>query len=94
MKKVCSSFGIVLAFSRNVLSQCRLPILDEQITQMAPFLRELWEEGMRSYLIYPVQNNDGFLGLLELASPVPNQLNLDVMARLEPAMPLISLGIS
>ena len=70
-----------------------IPILDEQITQFAPFLRELWKEGMRSYLIYPVQNNDGFLGLLELASPVPNLLNLEVMARLEPAMPLISLAL-
>jgi hypothetical protein len=44
-------------------------------------------------LIYPVQNNDGFLGLLELASPVPNQLNQDIMAKLEPAMPLISLAL-
>jgi len=70
-----------------------MPILDEGITQMAPFLRELWESGMRSYLIYPVRNNDGFLGLLELASPVPNQLNLDILARLEPAMPLISLAL-
>ena len=70
-----------------------ISILDEQITQFAPFLRELWEEGMRSFLVYPVQNNDGFLGLLELASPVSNQLNLDVLARLEPAMPLISLAL-
>lgn len=69
-----------------------ISVLDDQLTQMAPFLRELWEEGTRSYLIYPVQNNDGFLGLLELASPVPNQLNLDVMSKLEPAMPLISLA--
>ena len=70
-----------------------MPILDEQITQMAPFLRDLWESGMRSYLIYPVRNNDGFLGLLELASPVPNELNLDILAKLEPAMPLISLAL-
>ena len=70
-----------------------MPILDEQITQMAPFLRDLWESGMRSYLIYPVRNNDGFLGLVELASPVPNQLNLDILAKLEPAMPLISLAL-
>ena len=70
-----------------------IPILDEQLTQMAPFLRKLWEEGMRSYLVYPVQNSDGLLGLLELASPVSNQLTLDVMARIEPAMPLISLAL-
>jgi len=40
-----------------------------------------------------VQNNDGLLGLLELASPVPNQLNLDVIERLEPVMPLISFAL-
>ncbi len=70
-----------------------IPILDEVLVKDVPFLKSLWEEGMRSYLIYPVQNNDGLLGLLELASPVPNQLNLDVMARIEPAMPLISLAL-
>ncbi len=70
-----------------------IPVLNEQLTQMAPFLRKLWEDGMRSFLVYPVQNNDGLLGLLELASPVSNQLTLDIMARIEPAMPLISLAL-
>lgn len=70
-----------------------IPLLDEKLTQFAPFLKELYNDGMRSFLVYPVQDNDGLLGLLELASPVPNQLNLDVMARLEPAMPLISLAL-
>ena len=70
-----------------------IAILNEELTQMAPFLRKLWEDGMRSFLVYPVQNNDGLLGLLELASPVSNQLTLDIMARIEPAMPLISLAL-
>ncbi len=70
-----------------------IPILDEQLTEVFPLLRPLWEEGMRSYLIYPVQDNDGLLGLLELASPVPNLIDLEIMARIEPAMPLISLAL-
>ena len=70
-----------------------IPILDENLTQNAPFLKQLYDEGMRSFLVYPVQNNDGLLGLLELASPVPNQLNLDVIERLEPIMPLISFAL-
>ena len=86
----------LLRYSLEFLSErpepMPMPILNEQITQMAPFLRDIWEDGMRSYLIYPVQNNDGFLGLLELASPLENQLNLDTLAKLEPAMPLISLA--
>ena len=60
---------------------------------MATFLKDLYNDGMRSFLVYPVQDNDGLLGLVELASPVPNLLNLDIMARLEPAMPLISLAL-
>ncbi len=70
-----------------------IPMLDEQLTQVFPLLRPLWEDGMRSYLIYPVQDNDGLLGLLELASPVPNLIDLEIMARIEPAMPLISLAL-
>ncbi len=70
-----------------------IPMLDEQLTEVFPLLRPLWEDGMRSYLIYPVQDNDGLLGLLELASPVPNLIDLEIMARIEPAMPLISLAL-
>ncbi len=70
-----------------------ISILDENLVQMATFLKDLYNDGMRSFLVYPVQDNDGLLGLVELASPVPNLLNLDVMARLEPAMPLISLAL-
>jgi hypothetical protein len=85
-------FHYFLGFLSQRPEPMPIAVLDEPMTQMAPFLRDIYDEGMRSYLIYAVQNNDGFLGLLELASPVSNQLNLDVMARLEPAMPLISLA--
>jgi hypothetical protein len=70
-----------------------ISLLNEQMTQMAPFLRDLYEDGVRSYLIYPIQNNDGLLGILELSSPVANQLTQEVMARIEPAMPLVSLAL-
>ncbi len=48
---------------------------------------------MKSFIIYPIQNNDGLLGALELGSPISNQLNQDVMNRIEPAMPLLSLAL-
>jgi hypothetical protein len=70
-----------------------ISLLNEQMTEMAPFLKNLWKDGVRSYLIYPIQNNDGLLGILELASPVPNQLNQEIMGRIEPAMPLLSLAL-
>ncbi|MEP7376621.1 MAG: hypothetical protein ABI675_24700 [Chitinophagaceae bacterium] len=92
-EKSMNFFRYSLGFLSQHSEPMPMPVLDDLMTQQAPFLRELWEDGMRSYLVYPVQDNDGLLGLLELASPVSNLLNLEVMARLEPAMPLISLAL-
>ena len=61
--------------------------------EIAPILKDLWMDGTRSYISYPIQDNDGLLGVLELASPIPNQLNQEVMRRIEPAMPLLSLAL-
>ena len=88
-----SLYEMTIGFLSEHPEPMPIAVVDESMTKMAPFLKELWDEGMRSYLVYPVQNNDGLLGLLELASPIANQLNLDVMARLEPAMPLVSLAL-
>ncbi|AEV97484.1 hypothetical protein A4D02_30710 [Niastella koreensis] len=70
-----------------------ISIVDEKIVQVAPFTQVLLDAGIRSYIIYPIQNNDGLLGMLELASSIPNQLDQDVMNRVEKAMPLISLAL-
>ncbi|THU34764.1 hypothetical protein FAM09_22465 [Niastella caeni] len=70
-----------------------LSVLDEHVLEVAPFTKVLLDEGVRSYIIYPIQNNDGLLGVLELASPIPGQLNQDVMNRIETAMPLLSLAL-
>jgi len=70
-----------------------LSVLDEKMLEVAPFTRTLLDAGIRSYIIYPIQNNDGLLGLLELASPIPNQLTQEVMNRVEKALPLLSLAL-
>jgi hypothetical protein len=67
--------------------------LDEFVTEQIPLFRKLWEDGTRSYIIYPIIAEDGLLGLLELASPIESQLDLEVVKRLEPAMPLLSLAL-
>ncbi len=87
------NFQMLLGFLTERPEPMPIGILNEELTQMAPFFRKMWEDGIRSYLVYPVQNNDGFLGLLELASTVPNQLDQDILTRLEPAMPLVSLAL-
>lgn len=63
------------------------------LLNFAHFLEPLHREGIRSYIYYPMQNRDGVLGMLELASIVPNLFTHQVMARLEPAIPLISLAM-
>ena len=70
-----------------------LSIFDEHVLQVAPFLKELLDEGVKSYIIYPIQNDDGLLGMLELASPIPNKLDQKVLTRIEPAMPLLSFAL-
>jgi GAF domain-containing protein len=56
-----------------------LSVLDEKVIGVFPLLQILINNGVKSYLFYPIQNNDGLLGLLELASHIPNQLNQEVM---------------
>ena len=68
-------------------------IIDERVTEALPILKGLWKDGYRSYIIYPIQNDDGLLGILELASTIPNLLTLEVMARVENALPLVSLAL-
>jgi len=88
-----AAYQMVVGFLTEHPEPIPISLLNEQMVEIAPFLRSLWMEGTRSYIAYPIQDNDGLLGVLELASPIPNQLNLDVMRRIEPAMPLLSLAL-
>jgi len=88
-----AAYRMCLGFLTEHPEPVPISLLNEQMTEMAPFLKDLWKDGTRSYIAYPIQNNDGLLGVLELASPIPNQLNQEVMGRIEPAMPLLSLAL-
>ena len=72
-----------------------LPVthLDDKILGDIPILRPLYESGYRSYLHYPMLNSDGLLGILEVASHVPDTLNNNVVTQLEPAIPLLSVAM-
>lgn len=70
-----------------------LSVLDEKMLSVAPFTQELLNQGLKSFIIYPIQNNDGLLGALELGSTISGQLNQDVMNRIETAIPLLSLAL-
>lgn len=70
-----------------------ISIVDQSLFGFAPQLKPLYENGTRSYVYYPMQNSDGLLGMLEISSSLPNQLTQQVMASLEPAIPLLSLAM-
>jgi hypothetical protein len=72
-----------------------LPVthLDEKILGDIPILLPLYEKGYRSYLHYPMLNSDGLLGILEVASHVPDTLDNNVVTQLEPAIPLLSVAM-
>jgi hypothetical protein len=67
--------------------------LSEEMLDFAPFMRSVFENGGRSFICYSMQNSDGLIGLLELSSTVKNTLTHEVLARLEPAIPLLSLAM-
>ena len=67
-----------------------ISIINEEMLNFTPFLRNLYEEGARSFIGYPLQNSDGLLGILQLISPVEYSLDIDVLSRLEEVMPLLS----
>jgi hypothetical protein len=88
-----SNYKMAIGFLTERPEPMAISILNEQLVEMAPFFQDMWNDGTRSYIIYPIQNNEGLLGILELSSRIPNQLNQDIMTRIEPAMPLLSLAL-
>ena len=92
-EKSLEIYRMVIDFLSGHPESMSISVLDEQMAEMAPFLKELYQEGVRSYIIYPIQNNEGLLGILELSSRVSNQLNQEIMGRIEPAIPLVSLAL-
>lgn len=79
------------------VAECPVPMPVSNLTQemlgFAPHMKPAFDRGIRSYIYYPLQNSDGLLGMLELASPVPNLLTQEVLSRLEPAVPLLSVAL-
>ena len=88
-----ATYRMVIEFLTEHPQPVSFSVLDEQMSSLAPFFKDLHDHGTRSYIIYPIQNNDGLLGILELGSPVSNLLNAEVISRVEPAIPLVSLAL-
>ena len=67
--------------------------LSEEMTGFAAHTKRMYEDGTRSYISYPMQTSEGLLGLLEVSSTIPYLLTHEVMGRVEPAIPLLSLAM-
>jgi hypothetical protein len=87
------AFNSALELMKDHPEPTAFTIFDDEITNHVRIFKRLWREGARSYIVYPIQDEESLLGLLELASPVPHLLDLEVLKRLEPAMPLLSLAL-
>lgn len=88
-----ASFNNFINFQNQNSEPMPVSNLNEAVLGFATFLRPLFEKGTRSYIYYPMQNSDGLLGMLELGAPVPNLLTQEVVTRLEPAIPLLSVAM-
>lgn len=86
-------FKMYTDFLQENVAPMPVSSLTEHIFEIAPPLRALYDQGKKSYLMYPIQNGDGLVGLLELSSEVQNSLTQQIMGRLEPAIPLLSLAL-
>ena len=86
-------FQELVAFMKEQPAPMPVSNVSEEMLTIAPFLRKLYDEGMRSYVIYPMQNSDGLIGFLEFSSTHQNLLTQETITRLEPAMPLLSLAM-
>ena len=67
--------------------------INQEMLDFATFLKAPYARGTRSYISYPLRNGDGLLGMLEVSSNVPGQMTHEVMSRIEPAVPLLSVAL-
>lgn len=73
------------------------PVLFETLDQASlarvQNLQYYYMEGARSLILCPLKFHDGLIGILEIISKTPGQLKPLHVGRLEPAIPLFTLGL-
>lgn len=87
------AFNGFIEFQTQMPQAIPVTNLGAEMLAFAPMLKPMYEEGTRSYIKYPMQHDDGLLGYLELSSPIAGQLTQEVLMKLEPAVPLLSLAM-
>lgn len=67
--------------------------IDEESIIQFPFAPLLKKAGFNCYLLYPVRNESGVAGLLELACNDSRELDYNLLSRLEPTLPLLAQAL-
>jgi len=87
------AFRQFIAFLKERPYPMPISNLGQEMLDIAPFIRPIFEQGAQSYIYYPMRNGDGLIGYLELSSGTKNSLTQQTVMNLEPAIPLISLAV-
>ena len=66
--------------------------LDDRSLNDVQCLQYYFMEGARSLIICPLKNKSGIIGMLEIMSKTPGQLKPAHISKVEPAIPLFTLG--
>ncbi len=70
-----------------------ISVLNEDLTSEVPYLGPVFNQGIRSYIVYPMHNSNGLVGLLELGTDQPGLLNNEILLKIEPIIPLLSVAM-
>lgn len=71
-----------------------VPDVNEATINPHPFLKFLPIKNIRSFILCPITHKKEILGVLELASSVPNRLSAEPLWKLQNAYPLLGLMLS
>ncbi len=73
------------------------PLFFEELTEKSSGFQELlqnyFQQGFNSLIIYPLKNNNGLIGILEIAAADSGTLQAEHINKIEPAIPLFTLAL-
>ncbi|MEO1626732.1 MAG: GAF domain-containing protein, partial [Bacteroidota bacterium] len=88
---------IMCGESQNMICTNHGPLIAPDVPKMTrpdnPFMQDLLDQGIQSFLIAPIQYNNETIGILELGAPEAGQLNSVVVKSLEDLLPMFTIAI-
>lgn len=66
-----------------------IPDVNDGVVANYPFLRYLPLKGIKSYVMVPIWHEDHLLGIVEVASDIPNKITAEIISKTASSFPLI-----